>query len=105
MEVMNSLSDLSLFGFIFFSVAVGWFIGYTRGVINGYNHAHAEGLEEYPISNVYFFETDTEDKYSFIDMVTGRMITVGTFDECLELVRSNNAEKKVVFSKGDKDEQ
>lgn len=102
---MNQLSDLSLFGFIFVSVGIGWVIGYMKGVLNGYHHAKAEEVEKYPITNVYFYETDKEDVYSFVDMVTGNLVIVGSFDECIEQVTSKNANKKVVFSKGADDEQ
>lgn len=101
---MNQLTDLTLFGFIVLSVAVGWTLGYMKGVINGYNHVQAEGIKEYPISNVYFFETENEDEYMFIDMVTGKHITKGSFEECIELVKSDDTSKKVVFSQGDKGE-
>ncbi len=105
MEAVNQLTDLTLFGFLLVSIALGWGFGYTKGVINGYKHAKSEDLEEYPITNVYFYETDIEDKFSFVNMVTGELITVGSFDDCIECVQSKNLDKKVVFAKGDQNEQ
>lgn len=105
METINQLSDLTLFGLIFFAIAIGWTIGYIKGVVNGYNHAQEEGIQEYPVRNVYFFETDKEEQYSFVDMVTGANILVGSFDECIEYVKARDSSKKIVFSKGDSDEQ
>ena len=102
---MNQLTDLTLFGFVLLSVVIGWISGYTKGVINGYNHAQSEGIKEYPISNVYFFETGNEDEFLFIDMVTGKHITKGSFEECIELVKSDDTSKKVVFSQGDSGEE
>lgn len=101
---MNQLTDATLFGFILFSVSVGWLLGYFKGVINGYNHAQQEGIDDYPIANVYFFETGNKEEFMFTDMATGKHITKGTFEECIELVKSEDADKKVVFSAGDKNE-
>jgi hypothetical protein len=104
MEAVNTLTDLTLFGFLLLSVAVGWTIGYYKGIINGYKHAKSEDVEEYPVTNVYFYDTDEQEVYSFVNMVTGEFITSGTFEECIEKVKSKDTSKLVVFSKGEKDE-
>jgi hypothetical protein len=90
---------------VLISVITGWTVGYTKGVINGYDHAQAEGLSEYPIANVYFFKTGNEEEFLFTDMATGKHITKGTFEDCIEIVNSGDADRKVVFSRGDEDEQ
>lgn len=103
MEV-NQITDITLFGFTFLSIACGWIVGYTKGVINGYNHAKAEGLDEHPIINVVFWETDNQDEFLFNDMLSGDFIVKGSFDDCINMIKPEG-DQRVVFSHGDKDEQ
>lgn len=101
---MNQFTDISLFGVIFFSVACGWAIGHFKGVIAGYNHAKAEEQEGYPIANIYFYSTDNEDQFSFVDMATGEFVFAGTMEDCAKELRKGNPAKKIVFSIGDEDD-
>jgi hypothetical protein len=105
MEAVNTLTDLTLFVFLLLAVVIGWTTGYYKGLITGYNYAKSEEIDKYPVANVYFYDTDKEDEYSFVNMVTGEFITSGSFNECIEKLKSKDTSKLVVFSKGEKDEQ
>lgn len=99
MDQLNSFTDIALFCIILSSVACGWLFGFFKGVSGGYNHAKNELILNYPISNVYFSESE-EDRYSFIDMATNKFIMSGTFDECINFIHEHQGpHKKVVFSK------
>jgi hypothetical protein len=104
MENLNSFTDIAFFVCIFISIAVGWFIGYAKGVVSGYNHAAEEESIEYPILNVYFYESSEEEKYTFNEMISGDFIMLGSIEECIKKLKSEFPEKKIVFSRGDKNE-
>ena len=102
---MNQFTDTALFCGIFLSVGAGWFLGYSKGVINGYRHAKAEEMEEHPIANIMFNATDNEDEYMFVNMATGEFVLKGSFDDCIEKVKGSNANKMVIFTNGDDEDE
>lgn len=99
METVNQFSDITLFVMIFISIGLGWALGYSSGVIAGYNHAKAEGVDSYPIANVYFFATENEDEYIFVDALTNEHILKGSFDDCTKKFTLAGKDR-VVFMKG-----
>ncbi len=92
------MSDWLIYLFIFIGVIVGYLFGYFSGVVNGYNYAQDEKLKAHPIRNIEMYES--EDKFNFVDMVTGDFIMRGTVEECIELLHKTDDEQKLVFSKG-----
>lgn len=91
------LMDVLYFVLIFAAVAGTWGFGYWYGLNQGYEFAIDESVEDYPLLNVGAHAID-DSTFTFYEMVSGKTIVVGTFEDCANELASMDNTKQVIFS-------